>query len=179
MESGGVINKINLQKVLKYMFSILLLCSNLLFTETSNSNKTWYGDPDLQGIWTNATLTTLERPRHFKTLEVNEEEARSVPLYQNQLRTSKGSLRDIQTNKQGHQQQGEHELKAHLEAKNNTQSQQATAKHSRHQQKRERQRKQNKTQRNAAAHIKANKETNTHNEQLINRQRKQQKHNAT
>ena len=78
MESGGVINKINLQKVLKYMFSILLLCSNLLFTETSNSNKTWYGDPDLQGIWTNATLTTLERPKHFKTLEVNEEEARSA-----------------------------------------------------------------------------------------------------
>ena len=73
-----VINKINFQKVLKYIFSMLLLCSNLLFTETSNPNKTWYGDPDLQGIWTNATLTTLERPKHFKTLEVNEEEARSA-----------------------------------------------------------------------------------------------------
>jgi len=73
-----VINKINFQKVLKYIFSMLLLCSNLLFTETSNPNKTWYGDPDLQGIWTNATLTTLERPQHFKTLEVNEEEARSA-----------------------------------------------------------------------------------------------------
>ena len=73
-----VINKINFQKVLKYIFSMLLLCSNLLFTETSNPNKTWYGDPDLQGIWTNATLTTLERPKHFKVLEVNEEEARSA-----------------------------------------------------------------------------------------------------
>ena len=73
-----VINKINFQKVLKYIFSMLLLCSNLLFTETSNPNKTWYGDPNLQGIWTNATLTTLERPKHFKTLEVNEEEARSA-----------------------------------------------------------------------------------------------------
>ena len=57
---------------------MLLLCSNLSFTETSNPNKTWYGDPDLQGIWTNATLTTLERPKHFKVLEVNEEEARSA-----------------------------------------------------------------------------------------------------
>ena len=49
---------------------MLLLFSNLLFTETSNPNKTWYGDPDLQGIWTNATLTTLERPKHLKALEV-------------------------------------------------------------------------------------------------------------
>ena len=78
MESGVVTNKINFQKVLKYIFSMLLLCSNLSFTETSNPNKTWYGDPNLQGIWTNATLTTLERPKHFKTLEVNEEEARSA-----------------------------------------------------------------------------------------------------
>lgn len=78
MENGEVTNKINFQKVLKYIFSMLLLCSNLLFTETSNPNKTWYGDPNLQGIWTNATLTTLERPKHFKTLEVNEEEARSA-----------------------------------------------------------------------------------------------------
>ena len=78
MENGEVTNKINFQKVLKYIFSMLLLCSNLLFTETSNPNKTWYGDPDLQGIWTNATLTTLERPKHFKALEVNEEEARSA-----------------------------------------------------------------------------------------------------
>ena len=73
-----VINKSNFQKVLKYIFSMLLLFSNLLFTETSNPNKTWYGDPDLQGIWTNATLTTLERPKYFKALEVNEEEARSA-----------------------------------------------------------------------------------------------------
>ena len=57
---------------------MLWLYSNLSFTETSNPNKTWYGDPNLQGIWTNATLTTLERPKHFKTLEVNEEEARSA-----------------------------------------------------------------------------------------------------
>jgi hypothetical protein len=78
MENGEVTNKINFQKVLKYIFSMLLLCSNLSFTETSNPNKTWYGDPDLQGIWTNATLTTLERPKHFKALEVNEEEARNA-----------------------------------------------------------------------------------------------------
>ena len=78
MDSGVEIEKMIFQKVLKYLFSIFLLCSNPLFAETKNPYKTWYGDPDLQGIWTNATLTTLERPGHFKTLEVSEEEARAA-----------------------------------------------------------------------------------------------------
>tara|TARA_Y100000590_G_scaffold275359_1_gene309147 strand:+ start:12899 stop:13879 length:981 start_codon:yes stop_codon:yes gene_type:complete len=37
--------------------------------------KTWFGDPDLQGTWTNASLTTLERPDQFKSLVVSEEQA--------------------------------------------------------------------------------------------------------
>ena len=75
-ESGVVIKQIIYNKALKYLFSILFLCSSQLYAEPQNPYKTWYGDPDLQGVWTNATLTTLERPRHFKKLEVNEEEAK-------------------------------------------------------------------------------------------------------
>ena len=60
---------------MKYLFTIFLIFSGFIFSESRNPYVTWYGDPDLQGIWTNATLTTLERPRHFKNLEVSAEEA--------------------------------------------------------------------------------------------------------
>ena len=35
--------------------------------------RTAFGDPDLQGLWTNASLTTLERPDGIKTLVVTPE----------------------------------------------------------------------------------------------------------
>ena len=63
---------------MKYLFTIILIFSSFIFSESRNPYVTWYGDPDLQGVWTNATLTTLERPRHFKTLEVSAEEAESA-----------------------------------------------------------------------------------------------------
>ena len=78
MDNGVVIKNIIFHKVFKYLLPILVFASNFLYTETENLYKTWYGDPDLQGVWTNATLTTLERPRHFKKLEVSTEEARSA-----------------------------------------------------------------------------------------------------
>ncbi len=34
--------------------------------------RTHFGHPDLQGIWTSATITTLERPEQFETLVVSE-----------------------------------------------------------------------------------------------------------
>jgi len=37
--------------------------------------RTAYGQPDLQGMWSNAWLTKLERPDRFKTLEASEAEA--------------------------------------------------------------------------------------------------------
>jgi hypothetical protein len=37
-----------------------------------------FGQPDLQGVWTNASLTTLERPAAFKTLTIPEAVARAV-----------------------------------------------------------------------------------------------------
>jgi len=37
--------------------------------------RTHYGVPDLQGIWTNATITALERPEQFDTLILSEAQA--------------------------------------------------------------------------------------------------------
>ena len=40
--------------------------------------RTADGKPDLQGIWTNATLTPLERPQNVKALVLTEAEAASM-----------------------------------------------------------------------------------------------------
>ena len=66
MESG-VQNKI--------FITILSILSLSTFSEEFKVKKTWFGDPDLQGVWTNASLTTLERPDHFDALEISDEVA--------------------------------------------------------------------------------------------------------
>ncbi|MGD2132767.1 MAG: hypothetical protein PVI23_08240, partial [Maricaulaceae bacterium] len=40
--------------------------------------RTAFGQPDLQGVWTNASLTTLERPNSVDKLVLNEEEAAAL-----------------------------------------------------------------------------------------------------
>ena len=40
--------------------------------------RNFFGDPDLQGTWTNATLTALQRPDAFDSLVVSEEREREV-----------------------------------------------------------------------------------------------------
>ena len=40
--------------------------------------RTGFGQPDLQGVWTNASLTGLERPPMFKSLTIPEAEALAV-----------------------------------------------------------------------------------------------------
>ena len=62
-----------------FVLNKILLISLFLFTSLSFSNdytqtKTWFGDPDLQGVWTNASLTSLERPDYFETLEISDEQ---------------------------------------------------------------------------------------------------------
>jgi len=37
--------------------------------------RTSFGEPDLQGTWTNASLTSLQRPAMFKGLTLTEEQA--------------------------------------------------------------------------------------------------------
>jgi hypothetical protein len=40
--------------------------------------RTAHGDPDLQGVWTNSSLTTLERPATFKSQALKPEEAKAA-----------------------------------------------------------------------------------------------------
>jgi Spy/CpxP family protein refolding chaperone len=40
--------------------------------------KTGFGQPDLQGTWTNASLTQLQRPAMFKSLTLTDAEAAAV-----------------------------------------------------------------------------------------------------
>ncbi len=40
--------------------------------------RTSFGDPDLQGLWTNASITTLERPQGVKNLVLSPQEAKAV-----------------------------------------------------------------------------------------------------
>ena len=55
----------NLSKIL--LFSLV---SNFTCLSAEEDMKTWFGDPDLQGVWTNASLTTLERPDEYESLLV-------------------------------------------------------------------------------------------------------------
>ena len=59
----------------KVFIFILFTFSLATYAEEFIVQKTWFGDPDLQGVWTNASLTTLERPDHFETLEISDEVA--------------------------------------------------------------------------------------------------------
>ena len=40
--------------------------------------KTGFGQPDLQGVWTNASLTSLQRPAMFKTLTLTDAQAAAL-----------------------------------------------------------------------------------------------------
>lgn len=46
--------------------------------QTYKAPRTSFGDPDLQGLWTNASLTVLERPRAVGKLVVTPEEAARI-----------------------------------------------------------------------------------------------------
>ena len=63
---NGVLNKI----IHFFIFTISLSIWSEEYTK-----ETWFGDPNLQGVWTNASLTTLERPDYFESLEITDDEA--------------------------------------------------------------------------------------------------------
>jgi hypothetical protein len=56
---------------------VLLLALATSAEEWSPPQMAW-GDPDLQGTWTNATITGLERPDEVEALVVSAEEARRI-----------------------------------------------------------------------------------------------------
>ena len=60
---------------------LALLVASLLAVPAAAQYKaprTSFGDPDLQGLWTNASITTLERPGSISRLVVSAEEARVI-----------------------------------------------------------------------------------------------------
>ena len=63
---NGVLNKI---------IHFFLLTISLSIWSEEYTKETWFGDPNLQGVWTNASLTTLERPDYFESLEISDDEA--------------------------------------------------------------------------------------------------------
>ena len=63
---NGVLNKI---------IHFFLLTISLSIWSEEYTKETWFGDPNLQGIWTNASLTTLERPDYFENLEISDDQA--------------------------------------------------------------------------------------------------------
>ena len=62
--------------------------------------KTPWGDPDVQGIWTNETITTFERPATFADKAVlTEEEARALELQNAELRAARDEIRAVDENR--------------------------------------------------------------------------------
>ena len=54
----------------------LLLVTGCSSVSAWEPPKNAHGDPDLQGLWTNATITALTRPEQFQNLVLSENEAR-------------------------------------------------------------------------------------------------------
>jgi hypothetical protein len=61
--------------------SLGLLLPMLAAAEDWQPSRMPWGDPDLQGIWTNATLTTLARPDELETLVITEAQATALEQY--------------------------------------------------------------------------------------------------
>jgi len=57
---------------------VLLSLSTVVIAGEYAGPRTDFGDPDLQGIWTNATITTLERPEDVENLVLTEEQAAAL-----------------------------------------------------------------------------------------------------
>lgn len=55
--------------------SYLLASSLSALAQSYETPRTFFGHPDLQGVWTNATITTLERPEEFDSLVISAEQA--------------------------------------------------------------------------------------------------------
>ena len=60
---------------------LFIFITQVYSDDTWEVPKTWFGDPDLQGTWTNASLTTLERPDNYESLVVSEEQANTAASF--------------------------------------------------------------------------------------------------
>lgn len=58
------------------LYYLLINSSLVLSAQEWQTPKTSFGDPNLQGLWTNATITALERPQQFSQLVLSEAQAK-------------------------------------------------------------------------------------------------------
>ena len=49
------------------------------------AEKTWFGDPNLQGTWSNQSLTSLERPDEIENLIISDQDAARYAFYYQQF----------------------------------------------------------------------------------------------
>ena len=64
-------------KAVRLIAAVILFWPTVVGAETYRAPRTAFGHPDLQGIWTNASLTRIERPDGFDTVVVPPEKARA------------------------------------------------------------------------------------------------------
>jgi hypothetical protein len=67
-----------MKKALIGVAILAFVCSSAMAQESWQPPRTPDGKPDLQGTWTNASLTTLERSPQFKTQEIPADRARQM-----------------------------------------------------------------------------------------------------
>ncbi|MGH6911642.1 MAG: hypothetical protein ACREEG_15745, partial [Phenylobacterium sp.] len=64
-------------KAVRLIATVMLLWPVVVGAQTYRAPRTAYGQPDLQGIWTNASLTRIERPDGFDAVVVPPEKAQA------------------------------------------------------------------------------------------------------
>ena len=62
----------------KAFFGLIMLLPTLVSAGDWQQQRMPWGDPDLQGIWTSATVSTLERPEELETLVLTEAQATAI-----------------------------------------------------------------------------------------------------
>jgi hypothetical protein len=65
----------------KMFFGLVLLLPTMVSAEDWQLQRMPWGDPDLQGIWTSATITTLIRPDELEALVITETQATALETY--------------------------------------------------------------------------------------------------
>ena len=67
----------------KIFIAPFLLFIGVLFS--SEAKTTWFGDPNLQGTWSNQSLTSLERPDEIEELIISDQDAARYAYYYQQF----------------------------------------------------------------------------------------------
>ncbi len=65
-------------RILASALAALLLAGAAQAAEPYKAPRNTFGQPDLSGVWTNASLTNLVRPANFKSLTITDEQARAI-----------------------------------------------------------------------------------------------------